>query len=90
VKTILLLSQFFCRAYKKRGGNIPHYCDTFIPDYPDDRAQVLLALQHDPANAFSGMHDHAPGMHIKAIDDTCNKIKQAWQAYLKDIQSIRK
>ena len=32
----------------------------------DNRAQIMLALQHNPANAYSKMHDHAMEMHTDA------------------------
>ena len=32
----------------------------------DNRAQIMLALQHSPANAYSKMHDHAMEIHTDA------------------------
>jgi len=32
----------------------------------DNRAQVMLALQHDPANSSAKLHDHALDLHIEA------------------------
>lgn len=33
----------------------------------DNRAQVMLAVQHNPANPFSKLHDHPVTMHTDAI-----------------------
>lgn len=33
----------------------------------DNRAQVMLAIQHNPANPFSRLHDHPVTMHTDAI-----------------------
>jgi aerotaxis receptor len=32
----------------------------------DNRAQIMLALQHNPASGYSKMHDHPVGRHIDA------------------------
>ncbi|WP_412478054.1 methyl-accepting chemotaxis protein [Azonexus sp. IMCC34839] len=34
----------------------------------DNRAQLMLALQHNPANPLSKLHDHPLQMHLDAID----------------------
>ena len=30
----------------------------------DNRAQIMLALQHDPAGKYAKLHDHAVGKHL--------------------------
>ena len=50
----------------------------------DNRSQIMLALQHDPASQFAKLHDHPLDMHIDAtlknrseINDLLEKLKTA-------------
>jgi len=49
----------------------------------DNRSQVMLALQHNPDNPLSKMHDHPLTMHTDAIMKNRDKISAAWQEYQK-------
>ncbi|WP_127477581.1 HAMP domain-containing methyl-accepting chemotaxis protein [Sulfurivermis fontis] len=48
----------------------------------DNRTQLLLSLQHDPASEFSKMHDHPIDMHLKVAEDNIEKISSLWQAFM--------
>lgn len=48
----------------------------------DNRTQLLLSLQHDPASAFAGMHDHPIDNHIKMAEENIEKITSEWQAFM--------
>jgi aerotaxis receptor len=50
----------------------------------DNRSQIMLALQHDPASQFAKLHDHPIDMHIEAtlknradINEQLEKLKTA-------------
>ena len=50
----------------------------------DNRSQIMLGLQHDPASAFSKMHDHPVDVHInntlnnrQEINELLDKLKAA-------------
>ncbi len=49
----------------------------------DNRSQVMLALQHNPDNPLSKMHDHPLTMHTDTIIKNSDKISAAWQEYQK-------
>jgi len=51
----------------------------------DNRAQVLLSLQHDPAGAYAGLHDHALDTHLAAIDRNIAEITAQWDSYRKHV-----
>jgi methyl-accepting chemotaxis protein len=53
----------------------------------DNRAQVLLGLQHDPGLAVSKLHDHALAMHLDAIDKNAAEITAQWESYGKAVHS---
>jgi methyl-accepting chemotaxis protein len=48
----------------------------------DNRTQLLLSLQHDPASEFSKMHDHPIDNHIKVAEENIEKITAVWQAFM--------
>ncbi|MGE5027587.1 MAG: Tar ligand binding domain-containing protein, partial [Betaproteobacteria bacterium] len=48
----------------------------------DNRGQVMLALQHNPAHALSKMHDHPLSQHIDAISRNRDEITALWKSYL--------
>ncbi|PKO33828.1 MAG: hypothetical protein CVU34_10675 [Betaproteobacteria bacterium HGW-Betaproteobacteria-7] len=50
----------------------------------DNRSQIMLGLQHDPASAFVAMHDHPVALHVdntlnnrKEINELLDKLKAA-------------
>lgn len=49
----------------------------------DNRSQVMLALQHDPSNPLSKLHDHPISVHIDNIAKNRDEITALWQEYLK-------
>ena len=48
----------------------------------DDRAQLLLALQHDPTSRFSAMHNHPVTKHTDQIKENLRKINRYWDDYM--------
>jgi len=45
------------------------------------RIQMLLALQHDPNNEFSALHDHPTSSHTDLIQKNIDEINQAWNEF---------
>lgn len=43
------------------------------------QSQMLLTLQHDPANAFATMHEHTPQLHLDALEKDITQIETLWQ-----------
>ncbi len=48
----------------------------------DNRAQILLALQHSPDSPFAKLHDHPVATHTDAVTANIQKISEIWTAYL--------
>ncbi len=53
----------------------------------DNRAQVLLSLQHDPNGAYVKLHDHPLEMHLKQLDTNTETIGKHWETYKASIRS---
>ena len=53
----------------------------------DNRAQILLALQHDPAGGHGQSHEHPIDQHLAAIDKNIAEISAQWDAYRPGIRS---
>lgn len=51
----------------------------------DNRSQVLLSLQHDPAGKYAAMHDHPVDFHLKQIDTNIAEISRQWDVYLSTV-----
>ena len=49
----------------------------------ENRAQVMLALQHNAANPFSTMHDHPLTTHTDAIVKNRDEITAQWEEFKK-------
>ncbi len=49
----------------------------------DNRAQVALAIQHDPVNPFSQLHDHPVTLHLDAVEKNIAEITSLWAEYEK-------
>jgi methyl-accepting chemotaxis protein len=47
----------------------------------DNRTQILLGLQHDPAGAYAKQHDHPLSVHTDAVENNIAEINQLWQNY---------
>jgi methyl-accepting chemotaxis protein len=48
----------------------------------DNRAQILLGLQHDPAGSYAKLHDHPVTLHADAIDKNIAEITDLWNKYV--------
>jgi methyl-accepting chemotaxis protein len=48
----------------------------------DNRAQIMLALQHDPANPMARLHDHAIDVHLDQITANRDRITVLWEGYM--------
>ncbi|HLD64918.1 MAG TPA: methyl-accepting chemotaxis protein [Pseudomonas sp.] len=48
----------------------------------DNRAQLLLSLQHDPASELSSRHNHSLDTHLQVVQTNITKISALWQAYM--------
>uniref|UniRef100_Q47I46 PAS protein n=1 Tax=Dechloromonas aromatica (strain RCB) TaxID=159087 RepID=Q47I46_DECAR len=53
----------------------------------DNRSQVLLAFQHDPASPNAKSHDHSVDKHLGVIDKNIGIITGHWERYSKAIAS---
>jgi methyl-accepting chemotaxis protein len=53
----------------------------------DNRAQLLLALQHDPLGENASLHDHPLDFHLKQIDANLATISSRWTDYGKEAGS---
>ncbi len=53
----------------------------------DNRAQIMLGLQHDPASPFLAMHDHPLTQHTDAIALNGSEIDALWTDYQKTIHT---
>ncbi|MEW8263824.1 MAG: MCP four helix bundle domain-containing protein, partial [Candidatus Thiodiazotropha taylori] len=54
---------------------------TVIAKLEDSRAQILLALQHDPSSAFAKMHNHKVDMHTRRIEENIKIVDSRWKAF---------
>ena len=51
----------------------------------DNRSQILLSLQHDPASQHAKMRDHSLDFHLKQVEANIAEITGQWDAYKKTI-----
>ena len=51
----------------------------------DNRAQILQAVQHDPANAMSKQHAHALTIHTDVVDKNIAEITTLWESYTANV-----
>ncbi len=49
------------------------------------RAQVMLALQHNPSYEFASQHDHPVGIHVTALSQAQAELKVEWDAFYKGV-----
>ena len=47
-----------------------------------NKSQILLAFQHDPASPLASMHDHPLATHLDFISKNTEVIERAWRDYL--------
>ena len=55
----------------------------------NNRAQALLALQHDPAGPVAKLHDHPLDMHLGNVNKNLAEIETLWQGYFSGIRQER-
>jgi methyl-accepting chemotaxis protein len=53
----------------------------------DNRAHVLLGMQHDPAGASAKLHDHPLAFHHDQVTKNIEEISATWAEYQKSIHS---
>lgn len=53
----------------------------------ENRALVLLSLQHDPAGQYANLHDHPLENHTKQIEANVAEISAQWEIYKKNIST---
>jgi methyl-accepting chemotaxis protein len=53
----------------------------------DNRAQILLGLQHDPVSPFAQMHDHPLNVHTETVTKNIAEITALWEEYQKAIRA---
>jgi len=53
----------------------------------DNRAQIALAVQHDPVSPFARMHDHPASMHVDTVEKNIAEITALWAEYDKMTES---
>ncbi|MCK9989868.1 MAG: methyl-accepting chemotaxis protein [Rugosibacter sp.] len=46
-----------------------------------NRAEILLAMQHNPADPSSALHDHPTSRHLETVAANAAEIDKQWQAY---------
>ena len=52
----------------------------------DNRAQILLAMQHDPKGLFAKAHDHPVTLHTDAVAKNIEEITALWDGFYKNIR----
>ncbi len=53
----------------------------------ENRAQVMLAMQHDPGSSLAALHDHPINLHLDNYAANRDKITEIWDAYIRTIHS---
>lgn len=53
----------------------------------DNRSQVLLSLQHDPAGAYAKLHDHELSMHLDTIAKNSAEVGRQWDSYRQSVSA---
>jgi methyl-accepting chemotaxis protein len=51
----------------------------------DNRAQIMLGLQHDPAGAYAKLHDHPLSFHHDQVKKNIEEITALWAEYQKTV-----
>ena len=51
----------------------------------DNRAQIMLGLQHNPAGEHARLHDHPLAMHTDAVESSKAEIDKLWHEYATQI-----
>jgi methyl-accepting chemotaxis protein len=53
----------------------------------DNRAHIMLGVQHDTAGPNAALHDHPVSVHTDALDKNIAEITRLWEEYGKHIKS---
>ena len=53
----------------------------------ENRAQVMLAMQHDPGSSLAALHDHPINLHLDNHAANRDKITEIWDTYIRTIHS---
>ena len=53
----------------------------------ENRAQVMLAMQHDPGSPLAALHDHPINLHLDNHAANRDKITEIWDTYIRTIHS---
>jgi len=70
-------------VYKENLVNITHF-SKIMALMRDNRIQMLLALQHNPASPeIVKLHDHAVELHLGTVEKNLEEIESVWKEYLK-------
>ena len=48
----------------------------------ESRAQLLLAMMHDPSRPESAQHDHPVSVHLDAVGENARKLSSMWEAFV--------
>ena len=51
----------------------------------ENRAQILLSLQHDPAGDYYAAHDHELDFHLRQLDSNIAEISRQWELFTEHI-----
>ena len=51
----------------------------------ENRAQILLSLQHDPAGTYYTSHDHELDFHLRQLDSNIAEISRQWELFTEHI-----
>ena len=54
-----------------------------------NRIQMLLALQHDPKNEFSSLHEHPTSTHTDLARKYITEIDQLWKEYTAEVKDVK-
>ena len=53
----------------------------------ENRAQILLSLQHDPAGDYYAAHDHELDFHLRQLDSNIAEISRQWELFAERIDT---
>ncbi|WP_205202023.1 methyl-accepting chemotaxis protein [Azonexus hydrophilus] len=53
----------------------------------ENRAQILLSLQHDPAGDYYAAHDHELNFHLRQLDSNIAEISRQWELFAERIDT---
>lgn len=87
---ILIISFAYSGFSYKQQEYSNNYHNRMVPLYEverigalleEARAQLLLSMQHDPANAFADDHDHPTSLHTDMVRRNIEEVEQLWASF---------